>query len=121
MYLIKQGGDERWHFGHSSRSCSDFGDQCRTGKSDGLYQAHFAKRPSTSITGRPGMQQLFLAILRTLSHQLSSSICVACLHVPQPRRLQSGRQHACALEILTLDLSPSKPWVLFTNRTIILY
>src|SRR3546814_2412180 len=47
MYLIKQGGDERWHFGHSSRSCSDFGDQCRTGKSDGLSQAHFAQRPST--------------------------------------------------------------------------
>src|SRR3546814_5364674 len=60
MYLIKQGGDERWHFGHSSRSCSDFGDQCRTGKSDGLSQAHFAQRPSTSMTGRSGMKQLFL-------------------------------------------------------------
>src|SRR3546814_6535226 len=56
MYLIKQGGDERWHFGHSSRSCSDFGDQCRTGKSDGLSQAHFAQRPSTSMTGRSGMR-----------------------------------------------------------------
>src|SRR3546814_994931 len=72
MYLIKQGGNERWHFGHSSRSCSDFGDQCRTGKSDGLSQAHFAQRPSTSMTGRSGMKPLFLAIVRTVSDNVRS-------------------------------------------------
>src|SRR3546814_1382036 len=46
MYLIKQGGDERWHFGHSSRSCSDFGDQCRTGKSDGRSEEHTSELQS---------------------------------------------------------------------------